>query len=174
MLSLLVEDGDMTIRNIEKDQLTKIIKWLNDDNSRYKCSMGIDKPMTIHDLHEKYLEVLINAQEFFLSININRDFVGFIKGRSDLRYDGEVWIMSMLIDASCQRMGIGRRALKAVMDEFNEKLGITSFYTCVVDDNIRGKKFWESNGFYECRSINEYFTIDGENHDLIIMHKRRN
>lgn len=168
MLSLAIDDGDLIIKDIDKIQLYKIADW---SNTNYRYAMGVDKQITIEDLHEKYLEVLINAQEFFLSINFNGEFVGFVKGRVDLRDEGEIWIMSMLIDGSYQKKGVGRRVLNLIMDEFNERLGITSFYAFLVNDNIEAKTFWERNGFSEYRSTKGYFTIDNKSHDLTIMHK---
>jgi len=173
MLSLLVKDKDLLVKDIARAELLKIVQFFNSDNScQYKYAMGTDKPVTIEDLNEKYLEVLINAQEFFLSINYSGNFIGFIKGRADFRDKGEIWIMSILIDAPYQNKGIGKKALKLVMEEIKERFGVTSFYSCLVEDNSGGKKFWESNGFCEIRTNKNYFTIDNKNYDLVIMYRK--
>lgn len=173
MLSLLIEDRDLVIKDIYKPQLAKIIDWFNSSNKhQYRYAMGINKSITIEDIYEKYLEVLINAQEFFLSINLEDNFVGFVKGRADFRDKGEIWIMSMLIDTPYQNMGIGKRVLKLIINEFNERLGITEFYACLVDENVQAKTFWEKNGFNEHRTTPGYFTIDNANYDLIIVRKQ--
>lgn len=172
MLSLSIEDEDIHIKDIDKSQISKMIKWFDGSNiGKYKYAMGIDEPVTVDDLYEKYLEVLINAHEFFLGINMNDELIGFIKGRADYKNDGEVWIMSLLVDASYQNRGIGTRVLNAVMKEFKEKFGIREFYSCVINDNVGGKKFWQKNKFCECRATKDYFTMDNKNYDLIIMER---
>ena len=172
MLSLLVEDKDLTIKDVDKNELTKIIDWLSSDNSQqYKYAMGIDEPITARDLYEKYFEVLINTHEFFLSINLQGDLIGFVKGRTDYRNKGEIWLMSLLIDITYQNKGIGTRVLKLIMNEFNEKFGIKDFYACLVDNNISGEVFWRRNGFNICRITKDYFTIDNKSCDLIIMYR---
>lgn len=168
MLSLSVTDKELLIKDISKDQLREINEWLKDTEC-YKYAMGTDQPITIDDLYEKYLEVLVNAHEFFLGISTFENFIGFIRGRVDYHGEGEIWIMSMLIDVSYQNKGIGTRVLDLVMNEFKEKLGITKFYTCLVDDNITGRSFWESNCFSPHRFTKGYFTIENKSCDLVIM-----
>jgi hypothetical protein len=69
MLSLLIEDEELSLKNLDKVQLEKITQWFqNSDPEQYKYAMGIDKPIMYQELYEKYLEALINAHEFFLSI----------------------------------------------------------------------------------------------------------
>jgi RimJ/RimL family protein N-acetyltransferase len=173
MLSLSITDGDITIKDIMRPQLSKIIKWFDNKSiNHYKYSMGMDKPLTIDELHEKYLEVLINAHEYFLGISYNGCLVGFIKGRADYKDEGEVWIMSMLIDEPYQNEGVGGRALRLIMNEFKEKFGIKNFYACLVKDNEQGKVFWKNNGFSDYRSTKDYFTIDNKSYDLIIMSRQ--
>lgn len=172
MLSLLIDDNDIIIKDIGRSQINKMMEWFSgSDVDKYKYAMGIDKPVTVDDLYEKYLEVLINAHEFFLAITMNGEFIGFIKGRADYKREGEIWIMSLLIDASYQNRGIGTRVLGLIMREFKEKFGIRKFYSCLVNDNLSGKAFWERNKFYECRSTKDYFTIDNKSYDLIIMYR---
>lgn len=172
MLSLIVEDKELTIKDIDKTQLPKIIEWFSgDSNCQYRYALGIDKPIGISDLYEKYLEVLTSTHEFFLSINIYDNFVGFVKGRADYRAEGEIWIMSMLIDESYQSKGIGRRVLNSIMNEFKDKLGIKRFYACLINDNKRAKVFWERNGFSEFRSTRGYFKIGNKSYDLMIMQR---
>lgn len=172
MLSLFIEDEDIVVKDIDKDDLEQIAKWFGDcDCCRYKYAMGIDKVMTIDDLYEKYLESLLNAHEYFLSININREMIGFIKGRVEYKDKDEVWIMSLFIDPSYQGQNIGSRAVSNMLREFNQKMGICSFYACLVKNNIRARKFWERNGFVEYRTSKGYFTIDNKSCDLIIMQR---
>ncbi|WP_160317279.1 GNAT family N-acetyltransferase [Oxobacter pfennigii] len=172
MLSLFIKDGNLTIKDIEKKQLSVIAQWLNGSNIQYKYSMGINKPITLEEVNENYLETLINAHEFFLSININEQFIGFVKGRIDYRDEGEVWIMSLLIDRPYQNNGLGKKILDLLTKEFNDKLDIKNFYACIVNDSIHVKYFWEKNGFNVHRVTKGYFTIDDKNYDLVILHKQ--
>lgn len=172
MLSLLIEDNDTTIKDLDKTQLSKIVEWFqSSDMVQNRYAMGINSPVTYDDIHEKYLEVLINAHEFFLGISLDEELVGFIKGRVDYRDKSEVWIMAMLIDASHRSKGLGKRVLELIIDEFNDKMGITSFYTCLISENVQAKSFWKQNGFMEHRLSKGYFTIDNKSHDLVIMQR---
>jgi ribosomal protein S18 acetylase RimI-like enzyme len=172
MLSLFIEEDELLIRDVTKDQLLNIIEWFNSDKKdSYKYAIGISKPITIDDLYENYLETLINAQEFFSAININETFVGFIKGRIEYRGKGEIWIMSILVHKDYQNKKIGSRALGLLIKELKNKFGITDVYSCLVKDNVLGRIFWEKNNFKEYRLSKNYFTIDEKNYDLLIMHK---
>ena len=170
MLSLFIKDRDLVIKDVEKTQLTKITEWFaGDDINLYKYAMGIDKPITYDDLYEKYLEALINAHEYFLGISLDGNLIGFLKGRVDYKNADEIWIMAMLIDTPYRNIGIGERVLKLIMKEFKDKYGINNFYACLVKENIRGKVFWQKNGFYEYRLSKGYFTINNKSYDLVIM-----
>jgi len=172
MLSLSMEDRDLLIKDMDKSQLSKMTQWFSGvENAQNRYAMGTDKVITPDELNEKYLEVLINAHEFFLSINIGDDFIGFIKGRADYRDEGGIWIMSMFISSPYQSNGLGTRALNLFINDIYERLGIRKFYACIVSDNIRGRFFWENNGFKEYRMTKDYFTLDNKNYDLIILRK---
>lgn len=174
MLSLLIEDNHLTIKDLEKNELDIIIKWFQGSEfKQYKYAMGIDKPLTYEDLFEKYLEALISAHEFFLSIIVNGNTVGFIKGRVNYGEENEVWIMAFLIDSFHQNLGIGRRSLQLFIDEFGSKFGVKSFFAFLVKDNMKAVRFWENNGFVQYRLSKGYFTMDNISHDLIIMQKYR-
>lgn len=173
MLSLMIKDLGLTIKDVEKSQLEKIVNWFAcSDINLSRFSMGIDKPVTYNELYEKYLESLINAHEFFLGINIDANLIGFFKGRVDYKDEGEVWIMAMLIDAPYQNNGIGKRVLNLIMKEFKEKFGFNNFYVCVVKENVEGRAFWERNGFSEHRLSKGYFTINNKSYDLMIMYSQ--
>lgn len=173
MLSLKVDNKDMVLEDIDRNELHKIVKWFeNSDAHRYKIAMGIDKPITYEDLYEKYLEVLVSAHEFFLSISLCGEMVGFIKGRVDYKDEGEVWIMAMFLDGLHQNTGIGKRALELIINEFKLKLGFSQFFACIVEDNIQAKAFWEGCGFIRYRQSKGYFTIENKSRDLIIMQKK--
>lgn len=172
MLSLYIDDEDITIHDLDKNQLKKISEWFNGaEREQYKFAMGIDGPMTFEDLYEKYLEALVSTHEFFLSINRDGELAGFIKGRVDYRDEGEIWIMALLVDTRYQSRGVGKRAVRLIMEEFREKLGIKSFYAYMVRDNAQGKLFWEGLDFKEYRMSKGFFTFDNGSHDLIIMHR---
>lgn len=173
MLSIYIEDENIIIKDVEKVQLVQIAEWFNgNEKEHYKYAMGMDGPVKYEDLYEKYLEVLVNAHEFFVGINVDGVLGGFVKGRVDYRNEGEIWIMAILIDKKFQNRGIGKRVAKLIMGEFVDKLGIKSFYTGIVKDNNQGRAFWESMNFREYRQSKGYFTFDNKSHDLIIMNRQ--
>jgi hypothetical protein len=73
--------------------------------------------MSLRDINEKYLEVLVNSHEFFTGIFLEKEdgmqLGGVIKGRIDYENSEEAWISSILVDNPVSEdWNMGPRLLK--------------------------------------------------------------
>ncbi len=175
MLTLLnIQIDNLVFKDITKEDLGNVLDLYN-QNEQNIYATGIDRTMSLEDINEKYLEVLVNSHEFFTGIFLKKDasfrMVGVIKGRIDYENSEEAWISSILIDNSCQRMGIGTKAVAALTDMLNKSYDVKRFYIGLISGNGIGKCFWQKLGFSYFRTIEQYIKLKSLAADFIIMKK---
>lgn len=176
MLTLLnIQIDNLVFKDITKDDLVDVLDLYN-QNELNIYATGIDRRMSLGDINEKYLEVLVNSHEFFTGIFLKKDdtlrMVGVVKGRIDYENSEEAWISSILIDNSCQRMGIGTKAVAALMEMLNKSYDVKRLYIGLISGNDVGKCFWQKLGFSYLRTIEQYIKLNSLVADFIIMQKK--
>ena len=177
MLTINLQTEDLVFRDISKENLKDVLELFNqNENNMY--ATGIDRKMSIIDMNEKYLEVLVNSHEFFVGIFLNSDeyvdssqLVGVLKGRVDYENCDEAWISSMLIDAKFQHKGIGKNATNEFIRFLNRSYDIKRIFIGILSGNEIGKKFWQRMGFSYIRTIEQYIKLNNHTEDFIIMRK---
>lgn len=166
---------NLIFKDITKEDLNDVLDLYN-QNELNIYATGIDRRMSLEDINEKYLEVLVSSHEFFTGIFINEDsglkLAGVIKGRIDYEKSDEAWISSVLIDNRYQRLGIGTKAVDALMHTMNSSYDVKTFYIGLIDGNDIGKNFWQRLGFKYLRTIEQYIKLKNMAADFIIMEKR--
>lgn len=174
MLTLNIQLDNLVFKDITKDDLRAVMDLYN-QNEQNIYATGIDRRMSLEDINEKYLEVLVNSHEFFTGIFIKEDaalhLVGVVKGRIDYENSEEAWISSILIENSYQQMGIGTKAVGALTDMLNQKYDVKRFYIGIISGNDIGKYFWQKLGFRYFRTIEQYIKLKNLASDFIIMEK---
>jgi RimJ/RimL family protein N-acetyltransferase len=176
MLTLLnIQVDDLVFKDITKEDLGDVLNLYN-QNEQNIYATGIDRRMSLKDIKEKYLEVLVNSHEFFTGIFLKKDaalqIVGVVKGRIDYENSEEAWISSILIDNRYQRMGIGTKAVVTLTDMLNKSYDVKSFYIGIISGNDVGKCFWQKLGFSYFRTIEQYIKLKSLAADFIIMQKK--
>lgn len=172
MLTLNNQLGNLFFRDITKKDLKDVLDLYNqNDNNIY--ATGIDRMMSLEDINEKYLEVLVNSHEFFTGVFLSeedeRKLVGVIKGRIDYENSEEAWISSILVDNRYQRLGIGTKAVETLIDMLHKSYDVKRFYIGIIAGNTIGRSFWQKLDFCYFRTIEQYIKLNTLSEDFIIM-----
>jgi RimJ/RimL family protein N-acetyltransferase len=175
MLTLNIQIDGLVFKDITKEDLVAVLELYN-QNEQNIYATGIDRRMSLEDINEKYLEVLVSSHEFFTGIFTSEDghlqMVGVVKGRIDYENNDEAWISSILIDNRYQRLGIGTKAVYALMLMLDRSYDVKRFYAGIISGNEVGKCFWQKLGFKHLRTIEQYIKLKNMAADFIIMEKR--
>ena len=172
MLSLNNQFDNLVFKDITKEDLLDVLDLYN-QNDQNIYATGIDRRMSLEDINEKYLEVLVNSHEFFTGIFLNKDdglqLVGVIKGRIDYENSEEAWISSILVDNRYQRLGIGKKAAETLIDMLNKSYDVKRFYIGIIAGNNIGMCFWQKLDFCYFRTIEQYIKLKTLAEDFIIL-----
>lgn len=174
MLTINKQVDNLIMKDITKEDLRKVMDLYN-QNELNIYATGIGRRMSLKDVREKYLEVLVNSHEFFTGIFLDQEsslqLIGVIKGRIDYENSEEAWISSMLIDNRYQRQGIGTKTARALIDMLNRSYDVKRFYIGIIAGNEIGMSFWQKLDFNYYRTIEHYIELDNQASDFIIMKK---
>jgi RimJ/RimL family protein N-acetyltransferase len=172
MLTINRKIDNLMFKDITKEDLRDVMALYNQNESNIYAT-GIDRRMSLEDMNEKYLEVLVNSHEFFIGIFLEtgsvQQLVGVIKGRIDYENSDEAWISSILIDNRHQRVGIGNKAACALIDMLNKSYDVKRIYIGVIAGNEIGMLFWKKLDFSYFRTIEQYIQLKNIAADFIIM-----
>lgn len=172
MLTLNNKLDNLIYKDITKEDLGAVRDLYNQNESNIYAT-GIDRRMSLADITEKYLEVLVNSHEFFIGIFLEEasdlNLVGVIKGRIDYENIEEAWISSILIDNRHQRMGIGTKSVRVLIDMLNKSYDIKRFFIGLIAGNDVGRLFWQKLEFNYLRTIEQYIQFKNIAADFIIM-----
>ncbi|MCR4435850.1 MAG: GNAT family N-acetyltransferase [Clostridiales bacterium] len=174
MLSLNIQNDVILFRDVQLEYLPQILEWYNKIDE-YKFATGIDKPITLEKLTQKYSEVAICSNEFFVGIytKARGDLIGILKG--SIRHENKrysVWISSIVIDTQYQDQGYGSEAVNLLLSHVKAARGIRNAYVAVIENNPRGMAFWLKHGFKELKRIPNHIRLDNQDQNVIIMRKR--
>lgn len=172
MLTLKNQLDNMIFKDITKEDLMDVLNLYNQKEQNVYAT-GIDRRMSLEDIKEKYLEVLVNSHEFFTGIFLDKNnsiqMVGVIKGRIDYENSEEAWISSILVDNRYQRQGIGTKSVETLIDMLNKSYDVKRFYIGIIASNNIGRYFWQKLEFSYFRTIEQYIKVKTLTEDFIIM-----
>ncbi|SHJ00159.1 GNAT family N-acetyltransferase [Lutispora thermophila] len=134
---------------------------------------GISNRLSLDDMEEKYLEVLISSHEFFVGIFSNSvgNLIGVLKGRIDYDHSDEAWITSFIIKKDYRNEGIGYKTINAFISFMNKTYDVKKFNAGVISKNDKGINFWIKAGFKHIRTIENYIDFNDCYEDFIILRK---
>lgn len=172
MYSLNLQNNRIALRDIKIHHLHHILKWYNDDG--FQFATGMEVPVSLEMLMRKYAEVAVCSNEFFAGIYIHQGetMVGLLKGTLAYRSKDTAWINSIIIDKAYQNMGIGTQSMHLLLEYLRNTKSIQKVYLAVVEENMTGRRFWESLGFDGVRRIENYLVLGQQKQDVIVMRKR--
>lgn len=174
MAKPLFEHELIYIDCIDKAKIQKVLEWYN--NKEYAFATGIDKSISISELHTKLAEVLVCENEFFLGIYFKCDgeLIGLIRGGVNTRFKNALWINSIIIDKEYQNRGFGSIVVNIINSYFRNTHKVLGTYVSVIEDNQKALGFWIKNGFYEVRKMKKKLILNSLKHNVIIMFKKLN
>lgn len=173
MFSLNIQSERVWFKDIRLEHLPQILEWYN-KVSDFKYATGMDTPITLDQLTQKYAETSICSNEFFAGIREKKEekMIGILKG-SIRRERGicSLWISSLAIDRPYQGKGYGSDSLNLLFEHIKAMGGIENAYISVIENNSQGRAFWVKHGFREMRKISGHIKLDNKDQDVIIMQK---
>ena len=172
MLDISYQDENLYFVNICKNDLSELLIWYNSIQD-YMYGTGIDKPITLKEMQEKFIETAISTHDFFAWIvNSENDRVGIIKGSVKSQNNEAIWINSLLIRSEYRRKGYGKNAVNKLIDYIEKFHNIKRAFVSVVEDNKGGLEFWSKLGFNKTKHLDKHVTLAGIQRDIIIMCKQ--
>ncbi len=172
MLSINVDYDGIILKDVKRRDLDGILKWYKKIKD-YQYATGLNEPMDIEELIEKYLEVVYSSKEFFVGIHLkdSSKMIGLVKGCIKKEDVNAMWIYSLIVDTNYRRGGYGTTSLKILEYYFEENYNVQKIYISVIKENIEGINFWEKNGFKFMRRMSNHITMNGKQQDIILMTK---
>lgn len=172
MHSLNIQNNVVYFRDIKLKDLAKVLIWYNKVDE-FKFATGIDFPITLEILKQKYAEVVISQNEFFVGIYSckKEEMIGILKGNLKFETGNIMWISSIVIDPAFQNMGYGTETVNLLINYVKLKSKVNEVYLAVIEDNIQGRTFWQKQDFKILRKINNHIKLNDKPQNVIIMYK---
>jgi len=172
MLSLNIQNDVICFEDIKPEQLPTVLEWYN-KTDEYKYATGVEQPLTLELLTQKYMETVNCSEEFFVGIYVKMAGImaGMLKGKLENKNTDVLWISMLMIRPDCRNRGYGSMSITLLMDYFKKKYDLLNIYLTVAEENSKGKMFWIKQGFGEIKRVNNYKSWEGRYFDVAVMHK---
>ncbi len=170
MLSVDIQNNIIALQNIRQEQLGSILNWCNMTDD-FKFATGMEGPVGMETLENKFLQTACSEMEFFLGIHsfFENRLVGIITGK----IAGSVlWINMMAVGWEFRGKGYGSISVGLLLRHMTTAGNIKDAYLAVADGNAKGRSFWLRNGFCAINRVCGKATINGKKYNVIIMQKR--
>lgn len=141
-----IMNGDIAIRNIEKEDLLEALKCVNQSNESV-VAMGRTSIFTIEEIQQRYLEALINSMEFFCCIEYKGIIIGILKGRLESKNPNILCLTSLILLEEYRGLGLGSKILNNVEEYFSRNFCVDKFYSLIMENNKRARQFWINNNY---------------------------
>lgn len=158
------------ITSILSRDVMQIQQWIN--NQDFYGEEAITRPLNFDELNERFIEYYMSENEFFLKIESHNKIIGIFKGRVEFKNPHEVMIWCYILDSELRGKGIGTKILNQIILFFNEKLGITNFYSGIMEGSIRAIRFWNKNYFRILRISKGFFSNEPKSLDLLVLRRK--
>lgn len=170
MFSINIQNNIVSLKDIEEIQLESILNWYNMSED-FRFATGMESPVSLEILANKYKQTADSEYEFFLGIHslYEGKLVGILTGK----LTGNIlWINIMAVGLEFQGKGYGSISLDLLLKQIIKGNDVREAYLAVVDKNVKGRGFWLRNGFSDIRQVDGKVIINGEKYNVIIMKKR--
>jgi hypothetical protein len=168
MFNIDFVSNDVSIMNVEKEDILKIQKWIN--NQRI-LNIDAKKNYGIKEFHERYLEYYVSEGEYFVKVLSGSEFIGIIKGRIEFKNPNEVWIMCYLIEIKLYSTDLVTTIINKFLTHLYENYGMRNFYTFVSVNNREMLELWKNNDFEISRVASNFLEVDGKDKNILILKK---
>lgn len=161
MLEVSFDFDDIEITNIMQEDLMSIVERGEDD-----------KRFSIARLNERFLESYLSECEYFLKVTKGGALIGLIKGRVEFKNPHEAWIWFYYIDEQCCDRGLDVSVALNLLEYLKEEYLVKDFYIRVPMDDLKAIQFWKGMGFKSLRAVKDFYFIDGQNIDMLILENK--
>lgn len=168
MFNIDIKFDDVSIANVEKEDVFKIKNWINNQHV-YNIDDGLN--YDTREFYERYLEYYVSEGEYFLKVLCGSELIGIIKGRIEFKNTNDVWIMCYLIESRMYGDDVSSRIINEFSKHLYENYGICNFYTFVSANNNEMLKLWKNNNFEISRVTSNFIEIDSKDKDILILKK---
>jgi ribosomal protein S18 acetylase RimI-like enzyme len=165
MLDIEMKFNNIIVSNVEKKDLPQIHEWMELEGK------FVYEESNLNELNERFLESYISEGEFFLKINNNNELIGIIKGRLEFKNPNEAWIWFFYINDKYRVTSLSNNIINALISQFYQKYGIDIFFTRVIKNDSENIRFWRNMGFNIIRIVKDFYNINDEYIDMLIMKK---
>lgn len=172
MAELLINDDVLYLKEIVKDDFERLVALYNSEDD-FKFATGIDFPITIRSIYDKYIEVFLSKEEFYLGIYLKEDekFIGAIRVGVNSKVKNALWIYSIAIDKNYRNNGYGTSTVNLTVEYFETNYKINKVIISVLEANQKAKKFWKKIGFNILRKMEGSIRLNNKKQKVIIMQK---
>ncbi|WP_125152615.1 GNAT family N-acetyltransferase [Clostridium rectalis] len=172
MLDVNLSFDNINILNIDKNDLVDAYELIQRDQEYFRNSFASSRDLK--ELYERFLECYISENEFFLKLNKSSKLIGLLKGRLEFKSVPEMWIWYFVLDPTLRSTYFGSNLLNEIIGYFKNQYGVKEFYTTTEKSNINAINFFKNNGYDILRISRNFYNINGEYKDMIILKKRGN
>lgn len=162
MLDVSFNFGDIEITNILQEDLSSIIRRSESD-----------KHFSIARLNERFLESYLSECEYFLKISREGAIIGLVKGRVEFKNPHEAWIWFFYMDGGEDSGALARSVAEKLLEYLNEEYCVRDFYIRVPVEEHKAIEFWKGMGFKLQRAVKDFYFIDGQNVDMLILENKK-
>ena len=168
MFNIDIKFDDISIVNVEKEDVFKIKNWINNQHV-YNIGDGLN--YSTREFYERYLEYYVSEGEYFLKVLCGSELIGIIKGRIEFKNPNEVWIMCYLIESRMHGDDVSTTIINEFSKHLYENYGICNFYTFAKANNNEMLKLWKNNNFKISRVTSNFLEMDSKDKDILILKK---
>jgi len=161
MLEVSFNFDDIEITNILREDLPGIAAKAEQDGH-----------FSIARLDERFLESYLSECEYFLKIMKGESLIGLVKGRVEFKNPHEAWIWFYFIDERSGKGGLDVSIARYLLEYLNEEYSVKDFYIRVPMDDLKAIQFWKGMGFKSLRAVKDFYFIDGQNIDMLILESK--
>jgi ribosomal protein S18 acetylase RimI-like enzyme len=161
MLEASFDFDDIEITNILREDLPSIARKAEEDGH-----------FSIARLDERFLESYLSECEYFLKILKGGSLIGLVKGRVEFKNPHEAWIWFYYIEERFDGSGLAAEIARQLLEYMKEEYLVKDFYIRVPMDDLKAIKFWKGMGFKTLRAVKDFYFIDGQNIDMLILENK--
>ena len=179
-MSIVYEEGRITIRALEVTDAIMFTKWWN--NGALMKDVGFKKGMgvSVSEMEEAFAAEIKDTNPY----RNKRRYV--VEDRESHKPIGELTYGNLdmnrkscgigikICDISLQGKGLGQETLIAFMRYLCEKFQLDIIEIDTLKDNERAYKLYKKLGFQEVKTMENFWTDpEGESHDLVFMELKK-
>lgn len=163
----MIKGKKIVLRALEKDDLRRCWKWIN--NPGVTKDMGSSIPKSMHEEEKWYERIQESKKDKVFAIQVNKKHIGNISLDNIDSHNKRAELGIMIGDKNYWDKGYGTDAIKTLLSMGFNELNLHKIYLHVFPSNKRALKCYEKCGFKKEGVLREHVFKGGKYQDLIVM-----